>query len=262
MNGFSAAFTTEVIKSVKSKIFWITILFFAFIAVMMGLLMLVAKHPEIAENSAIISTKASLIAKADWPTYTALLLQMALVLGALGSGIVTIWIFGREYSDRVIKDILAIPVSRFNIVFAKSIITLIWSLLLLLVLYVTGILTGFLIRLDDLSQGLLLQSTSTFWLTSILTVLLFTPVSLITSMSRGYLLPIGFIILMMIVTQLVGFGLPFLMPYFPWAIPAVISGVAGPAVPDADFLSWTILIMTVLLGFIGTAAWWRYADQH
>jgi ABC-2 type transport system permease protein len=192
----------------------------------------------------------------------ALLLQMALVLGSLGSGIVTIWIFGREYSEGVIKDILALPVSRFNIVLAKSIIALIWSLFLLLILFVTGILTGLLIKLDDLSEGLLLQSTSTFWLTSILTVLLFTPVSLITSMSRGYLLPVGFIILMMIVTQLVGVGLPFLMPYFSWAVPAVISGVAGPGVPEADFFSWLILIVTFLLGFAGTTAWWRYADHH
>ena len=162
MKGFYAALITEIIKTKKSKMLWITFLFFAFIAVMMGLLMLVAKHPEIAENSAIISTKASLISKADWPTYMALLLQMALVLGMLGSGIVTIWIFGREYSDRVIKDILALPVSRFNIVLAKSIITFIWSLLLLIVLYLTAILTGIIVKLDGWTSQIFIQTTKYF----------------------------------------------------------------------------------------------------
>jgi ABC-2 type transport system permease protein len=262
VKSFYAALTTEITKAIKSKVLWITLIFFAFIALMMGLLMLVAKHPEIAENSSIISTKASLISKADWPTYLALLIQMALVLGTLGSGIVTIWIFGREYSDRVIKDILALPVSRFNIVLSKSLITFAWSILLLLILLVTSILTGLLVKLDGWTSSLLYQSTVTFAESSLLSIILFTPVALVTSISRGYLLPVGFIILMMIVTQLVGVGLPFIMPYFPWAIPALISGVAGEGNPEANVLSWIILFLTVLLGFAGTAAWWRYADQH
>ena len=262
MKGFYAALITEIMKAVKSKMLWITLLFFAFIAVMMGLLMLVAKHPEIAENSAIISTKASLISKADWPTYLALLLQMALVLGSLGSGIVTIWIFGREYSDRVIKDILALPVSRFNIVLSKSVITFVWSFLLLLILLVATIFTGMLVKLDGWTNQSIIQFASAFTASSLLTILLFTPVSLITCISRGYLLPVGFIILTMIVTQLVGVGLTAVSPYFPWAIPALISGVAGPVNPEANIFSWFILGITSLLGFAGTAAWWRYADQH
>ena len=262
MKGFYAALITEAIKAVKSKMLWISVMFFAFIAIMMGLLMLVAKHPEIAENSAIISTKASLVSKADWPTYMALLLQMALVLGMLGSGIVTIWIFGREYSDRVIKDILALPVSRFNIVLAKSIITFIWSVLLVIVLYLTATLMGIIVKLDGWTSQIFIQTTKYFTEASLLTILLFTPVSLITSISRGYLLPIGFIILIMIVTQLVGVGLTFLMPYFPWAIPAIIAGVAGPGNPEANLFSWIILTITILLGFAGTALWWRFADQH
>jgi len=262
MKGFYAALSTEIIKTLKSRMLWITLLFFAFIAVIMGLLMLVAKHPEIAGNSAIISTKASLISEADWPTYMALLLQMALVLGTLGSGIVAIWIFGREYSERVIKDILALPVSRFNIVLSKSVVILIWSAFLLLILFVASIFTGLLVKLDGWSKQFFLESASTFSITSILSILLFTPVSLVTSISRGYLLPVGFIILMMILTQLVGVGLPLIMPYFPWAIPALISGIAGPGNPEANIFSWIILGITVVICFAGTAAWWRYADHH
>lgn len=262
MKGIFAALYTEIKKSLKSKMLWIILAFNIFIAIMLGLLMLVAKHPEIAENSAIISTKASLISKADWPTYITLLLQMGLVIGSLGSGIVAIWIFGREYSDRVIKDILALPVSRFNIVLSKSIITFIWSVILLIILFAASIITGKLVGLDGWSDQLYRTSISDFSEASILTVLLFTPVTLITSMSRGYLLPVGFIIMIMIITQLVGAGLTFLAPYFPWYAPAVIAGLAGPSIPEPNIYSWIIFVLTVLLGFFGTAAWWRYADHH
>jgi ABC-2 type transport system permease protein len=262
MKGFYAALYTEIIKSVKSSMLWIVLAFNIFIAMMLGLLMLVAKHPEIAENSVIISTKASLISKADWPTFFALLLQMGLVLGSLGSGIVAIWIFGREYSDRVIKDILALPVSRFNIVLSKSIIILIWSIIMLIVLFAASIITGKLVGLESWSDQLYQTSVSDYSVASILTVLLFTPVTLVTSISRGYLLPVGFIIMIMILTQLIGAGLTFLAPYFPWCAPAVISGLAGPSIPEANIYCWIIFGLTVLLGFFGTAAWWRYADQH
>jgi hypothetical protein len=83
MKEFAAALYVEMNKAVKSKMLWGTIIFFAFIAFMLGFMMLIAKHPEIAGNSAILSTKASFIAKADWHVFFGLMLQMALILGPL-----------------------------------------------------------------------------------------------------------------------------------------------------------------------------------
>ena len=106
MKGFVAALYVEMIKALKSKMLWVTFIFFSFIALMLGFLMLVAKHPEIAGKSDVLSMKASLISKPDWPTFFWLLLQMVLTVGSIGPAIVTIWVFGREYSDRTIKDLL------------------------------------------------------------------------------------------------------------------------------------------------------------
>ena len=262
MKGFFAAFITETLKVLRSKVLWITFLLFIFIALVMGLLMLVAKHPEVAENSAIISTKASFISSADWPTYINLLIQMAIVLGTMGSGIVTIWTFGREYSDRVIKDILALPVSRSYIVLSKSLIVIIWSFLLLVVMYGVAFVTGRLVELDGWTNQVLNHGTVAFIEASVLTILLFTPVALITCASRNQLLPVGILIVIIIITQLIFVALPGITPYFPWAIPALIAKVAGPLSPEANMSSWFILILTALLGFAGTAAWWRYADHH
>ncbi len=262
MKGFFAAFITETMKVLRSKVLWITFLLFIFIAVVMGLLMLVAKHPEVAENSAIISTKASFISSADWPTYLNLLIQMAIVLGTVGSGIVTIWLFGREYSDRVIKDILALPVSRFNFVLSKSIIVFIWSFLLLTVMYAVAVLTGRLVKLDGWTDQIFNHGTIAFIEASVLTVVIFTPVALITCASRNELLPVGILIVIILITQLIFVAMPGITPYFPWAIPALIAKVAGPLSPEANIFSWLIIILTALIGFAGTAAWWRYADHH
>jgi ABC-2 type transport system permease protein len=262
MKEFIATIITEAQKALKSKMLWISMLVFVFMGLMMGLLMLISKHPEVAGKSVVISTKASLIGKADWSTYLNLLIQMVLTIGSIGSGIVTIWVFGREYTDRVLKDLLALPVSRHMFVLAKSIIIIIWSISLLILLLIIALIAGSLVNLDgwqqiDISHFLIIYIISSF-----LTVLLFPPVALITCMSRGYLLPVAFVVLILILTQFVFAAVPSIIVFFPWAVPALFSGVAGSGMPQPGIESFLILILTSLLGFSGTAAWWRYSDQR
>jgi len=261
MKGLFTAFWAESLKSRRSKMLLATIIAFSFIAVMLGLLMFVSKHPEIAGRSATLSAKASAIGRADWPSYFGLLSQCILALGPIGFGIVTSWVFGREYSDRVVKDLLALPVSRFTIVLSKFIIIIIWNVLLSLTLFVFGLLTGLAVNISGWSGEIAYHAFIIFAGSSILTIPLCTPVAFIASCGRGYLLPIGFVILILIMTQLVGMGIPGIMPYFPWAIPALYSGLAGTAVPQPEAISYFILGLTSVLGLFGTAAWWRFADQ-
>jgi ABC-2 type transport system permease protein len=261
MRGFYAAVLTESLKAFKSKMLWTTMIFFAFAAIMMGFLMLVSKHPEIAGGSAVLSTKASFITSASWPSFFSLLIQMALVLGMLGPGMVTIWVFGREYSDKVIKDLLALPVSRYTIVLSKFAIIFIWSILLLSILFVFGVISGLVISLDGWSNESLINFSKAFAGSSILTVLLCTPIALITCVSRGYLLPVALLILLMILTQFIFVGLADITPYFPWAVPALFSEAAGPFAPKPGIISYVLLVFTSFAGLIGTALWWRFADQ-
>lgn len=241
---------------------WATFIFFAFIAFMLGFMMLIAKHPEAAGKSEILSLKASMISNPDWPAFFWLLLQMVLTIGSIGPSIVTIWVFGREYSDRTIKDILALPVSRLNIVLSKFVIVFLWSCLLLIILYGISICSGFLIHLNGWNSELFLQKSGSYFLSGVLTVLLFPVITLITCISRGYLLPVGISILILMATQFVFLGMPSVTPYFPWAVPGLLSSVAGPFSPAPKFISYFVLAATSLIGIAGTAAWWRYADQH
>ena len=63
-------------------------------------------------------------------------------------------------------------------------------------------------------------------------------------------------------TNFVAIGLPGLLPYFPWGIPALYSGISGiEALPRPGMVSFMIPAAVSVCGFIGTAAWWSYADQ-
>ena len=262
MNGFYVTLSTELLKARRSKMLWISMLLFVFMGLMIGLLMLISKHPEIAGKSVVMNTKASLIGKADWPTYLNLLIQMVLTIGSIGCGIVAIWVFGREYTDRVVKDLLALPVSRHIFVLSKFIVIVIWSMLLLLLLLITALIAGLLVNLESWSPAGMGNFFILYIVSSFLTVLLCTPVALIACLSRGYLLAVAFVVMTLIMTQFVYAAIPSIILYFPWAIPALYSGVAGKDLPHPGFPSYSILVITSVAGFLGTVAWWRYADQR
>lgn len=261
MNGLSAALRTESLKVYRSKILWVTILIFSFIAMMMGLLVFFAIHPELVKNSAVMSAKATIIGQADWPAYFGLLQLVVAMIGMIGFGFVASWVFGREYSDHTIKDILALPVSRSMIVTAKFIIVVIWSLLLSIILFILGLITGLAVNIENWSGETVIHALYVFSVTSVLTILVSTPVAFFASWGRGYLLPIGYIILTMIITQFIIAAIPGLTPYIPWAVPALFCGAAGPGSLPPGAASYIILGLTTILGLAGTSAWWRYADQ-
>ena len=261
MNGFLASFWAEGLKVRKSKMFVITLVFFAFIASMMGFMMFVVHHPELAGRSAALSAKTSALGNGDWPTFLGLLTQIILALGPIGFGMVTSWVFGREYADRVAKDMLALPVSRTTIVISKYVVIGIWCILLALTLFLSGLVIGLAIGIPGWSSIDALKAFTIFMTSAILTMLLCTPVAFLACMSRGYLLPVGFAILTLILTNFTAIGLPNIMPYFPWAVPALYTGIAGRELPQAGVPSYFILFSTGILGFFATSAWWRFADQ-
>lgn len=261
MKSLWAALAVECMKLRRSKIVWVTFLLFLFIPFMMGLMFFVQKHPEIAAKLGIIGTKANMLrlGNADWPAYLGFLTQGMAGIGLIGFGFVTSWVFGREYSDRTVKDILALPVSRSFIVFAKFIIVVLWCILLTFVFWAFGLIFGKLIDISGWSAEIIIQFTNTYIATSLLTILLCTPVAFLASYSRGYLLPMAFVILTLLLANFT--GLLGLGPYFPWAIPGLLSVPAGTEGMGLIVSSYFILTITSILGLGGTLAWWRYADQ-
>ena len=261
MTRFYAACWAEYLKIIRSKILWITILAFLFIPLMIGVLMYVIKNPEMAYKFGLIGSKAAMIrfGGADWSVYLGLLSQIIAGVGLLGFGFVTSWVFGREYSDHTAKDLLALPIPRTLVVLAKFIAVFCWCFLLTLILFICGLLIGSIIQLSGWSDQLIYNNAYIYFLGSLLAALLSTPVAFFASYGRGYLSPLGFVILTLILAQFV--GIVGLGPYFPWAIPLLSAGSSADEGDSLRAISYIILILTSLLGFVATLAWWRYADQ-
>jgi ABC-2 type transport system permease protein len=260
MKSLIAALWSESLKIYKSRVFWFSMVFFIFIALMMGLIIFVQIHPEISERLGLIGTKASMLrfGEPNWQNYFALLNQTIAAIGFVGYGFVTSWVFGREFSDKTAKDILALPVSRSCIVLSKFIASLVWCIILTLILFSSALLVGITVAISGWTNQYFFRFSETFILVSLLTMLLCTPVAFFASLGRGYLLPFGFIILSLILANFTGFiGLG---PYFPWSIPGMLS------VPHAEgmqlsIISYIILAVTCIIGYIGTERWWRHADH-
>lgn len=253
-------FITECLKLRRSAILGITIFIFILIPIMMSLMMLVAKNPDISAKLGLIGTKASLFTTTDWTGFFGILIQSIATIGFIGFGFVCSWVFGREYSDRTIKDFLALPVSRTSIVIAKFIVVIIWCSILSLVLFVIGLISGHFIGLGSLSSEIATQFSIKYFMTVFLTLFLVSPVAFFASYGRGIVAPLGFVIITLVIAQfvaIVGLG-----PYFPWAIPGVYTAAEGTQGMQLVTLSYVLLVGTFILGFLGTIAWWRYADQH
>jgi ABC-2 type transport system permease protein len=154
-----------------------------------------------------------------------------------------------------------LPVSRISFVVSKFIIIFFWSIILVLVLFLAGLIMGFIVGLENWSWHTTITVFRNYFIISLLTILLCTPFALIACMSRGYLLPVAFVILTLIVSQFIIVGIPGLIRWFPWTIPAMYSGMAGRSGSGAGLTSLMVLIITSLAGFAGTAAWWDLADQ-
>jgi len=261
MKRLRATLWMETLKVRRTKIFSISIYFFLFIGIMMGMFMFLSMHPELASRSSTVQMKTSFVGGSDWKAFYNLLLQIILTVGVIGSGIITSWVFGREFSDRALKDILAIPIHRSTIVLSKLIILVAWSILLGIAVLVAAMLTGFAIRLPDWTSVEFFPFLKMYLICMILNILLITPVAFVASAGRGYILPISFVILIMILTQLLFVGLPGLSPWFPWALPGLVSGVAGLMVPAPGAASYLLYTITVIGGIFGTMAWWRFADH-
>ncbi|OWA35565.1 bacitracin ABC transporter permease [Saccharibacillus sp. O16] len=198
---------------------------------------------------------------ADWNEHLGnMSFLFASVFGLMGFGTITAWTFGREYADRTIKDLLALPVSRTQIVIAKGIVILFWCLIATLLIFGFALLLGLLIGVPGLSLDIIRHQLVELLLIAGFHLFLCSPVALLASISRGYLVPIAyaFTTLMVALTA----GPTALGPYLPWSIPALHLSSSGSAAFPLGSVSYIILLVVFELGAIGTMSWWKRADQR
>jgi ABC-2 type transport system permease protein len=84
--------------------------------------------------------------------------------------IITIWVFGREFSDRTVKELLALPTARETIITVKFVVIAVWTLLITLLIFGVGIIVGKLVVIPGWSMPLLRESLFGIFGTAVLTI--------------------------------------------------------------------------------------------
>ena len=260
MNGLASALWAEALKGRRSRLPLFTVLGSALAPLVGGLFMIILKDPKWARRSGLITAKAQItVGIADWPAYFDLLAQAIAVGGLILFGLTTIWVFGREYADRTIKDLLALPTSRTAIVVAKFIVVIVWSALLAVIIFGLGLGIGAVVGLPGWSIAVVVGAAWKLARIAALTIALALPFAWMASAGRGYLPPIAGMILVIFLAQIVaalGWG-----AYFPWSVPALASGVAGPGVYALTLRGYLLVGLTGSLGVASTLWWWCFAEQ-
>ena len=257
MNELSSMIWIETRKALRSRMPLFTSVWSLVMPLGIAFLILLATNPEISRQLGLVGAKANLVAYAStsWPSYFGLLAQIVAAGVFLISCLIISWVFGREFADRTLKDMLAVPVQRSSILLAKFIVTAAWSAVLAVLTLITGLVTGALLGLPEGSPAVLLHGGIVMMITSCLVIVVVLPFALFASVGRGYLLPIGVAILTLILANLA--AVIGLAPYFPWAIPGLYAQGQGTLVP----ISYPIVMLTGVAGMAGTYLWYKYADQ-
>jgi hypothetical protein len=242
--------STELLKLRRTRIPWVLALIYGLAPLMLGLMLLVLKDPELGSRLGLVTAKAQLtIGAADWPTYLTLT-GMLFAGGLIVLGIYQAFVFGREYIELTAKNLLTLPVGRGRMVAAKLTVTAIWFAVVAACLWGEATGLGFLIGLPGFRTDLLRQSAA-LAARLVLEVLLLSSVpAWIAVATRGYLAPVGLSILLLMLGDLfshTGWG-----PWVPWSIPLLAAGAAGTPLPTSA-ASMVVLIVTFAAGAL--AAW-------
>ena len=259
MKTFFSALWAESLKAGRSKISLITAGGYLIMPAIAGLFMFILKDPEQARSMGLISMKAQITAAvADWPTYFGILTMGVGISGSILFAIITAWVFGREFSDHTVKELLALPTSRGTIVSAKFVLIMLWILGLTLIIFIVALGIGAIVNIPGWSLDLAWASFSSLMLAAFLSALLTPFVAFFASGGRGYLPPLGWAFLLMALAQVasaMGWG-----DWFPWAVPGLLSSLMGPRTEIA-LHSYFMILLACVIGVVATFIWWSNADQ-
>lgn len=254
------AIKAEILKNKHSPIHWISFVAFALAPIFGGIIMFLIRSRGLDGLSGALRAKSEVLSiAADWPSYLSILTQAVGVGGILIFGFITSWLFGREFSDGTIKDLIALPVSRADILNAKFIYSTAWSLALVISNLLLGLLIGFLLGLPGWDWSFITRALNHYLLTTFLIILLNTPVAFFALWGKGYLSPLGLVAIMLVMSQILGaLGVGH---YFPWAVPGLYSGSGGTGYrSQLNHMSYALLLLTSISGYVGTIVYWSKAD--
>jgi ABC-2 type transport system permease protein len=134
-----------------------------------------------------------------------------------------------------------------------------WCLLLTAQLVVISLLLGTWLGLPGWSGDSALHGLGTVFATALLTLSLATTYGLAARVGRGYLAAVAAMFVSLFAAQVIAalvFG-----AWFPWSVPSLLSGIAGPELASPGPLSIAGVVVLGAATSVATVIWWEHADH-
>jgi ABC-2 type transport system permease protein len=154
---------------------------------------------------------------------------------------------------------MALPVARPWFVLAKFVVAAFWWAVLVAAIFAESLVVGWALELPGFSGTVLGSGAGDVFLAAALGYLLTPVVAWIATLGRGYLPPLGFAMVMLVLGNVLGatgWG-----RWFPWSVVPLFAGVAGPRVVTLAPGSLVIVAITAVAGAVATVAQVRWADN-
>lgn len=177
------------------------------------------------------------------------------VIGMVGFGVISSWVFAREYTDGVYKDLLSLPISRKDIIISKLMVIGISELLIGLLAIVIDIVGGMIFAKSGFSIILLRHTFTRMVELTFLNVVLSFLWPLLASVWKSAILPMALSFVAGIVS--VVFASKQIGQFIPWSIPGYY--LANNTV--ISYGSSLLLILVAAIGIYGTIYVWSRLDQ-
>ncbi|UFJ43388.1 ABC transporter permease [Brevibacillus humidisoli] len=184
-------------------------------------------------------------------------LYVILLIGTLLFGVITAYVFNREYAEDTLKNLLTIPVSRISLIASKLVLVFLWILVLTLLSWGLTLVLGLVGQFEGLSTAVLLQSLKQYIIGASLFFLLATPTTFVSLWFKNYVPTIIFTaIITMVNVALVDTEYRVL---FPWSAVHVIA--YDSFVPEyPPHYSYLAVLAASVLGFIASVVYFNRSD--
>ncbi|AIK35631.1 MULTISPECIES: ABC transporter permease [Bacillus] len=219
----------------------------------------------VAPFMVVVASYISIKTKHPTPTivfeqlFNEVTLYTVVVIGVPLFGVITAYLFNREYAEDTLKNLLTIPVSRIKFLISKLIVLFLWIMLLILVAWGLTVIFGLLGQFKGLNSLLLINSLKRLLIGGAFLFILSTPAIFITIVLKSYVPTMVFtiviVLLNLMTTNSKHRGL------FPWQAAGDISrNTLLPTYPPE--YSYIVIFATSFIGLIALITYFKRVDIH
>lgn len=184
-------------------------------------------------------------------------LYMLLLFGIIVYGVITAYLFSREYTENTLKSILTVPISKEAFLIAKFLMLFVWMMILTMVAWVSTLGLSIVGNVAEFSGTVIMQSLKEYFLGALLLYFTMSPFVFITLWHKNLVSPI--ISVATVVLGNVALANEDLAVFFPWSSPYLIAS------GDIKKLSYSIeaaLVIIFVVFFIGIVASFVYFKRQ